>query len=136
MRAFIRTLGTGVLSLLIPACGGVEPLGPTPVDQGVLVFMHSGFRGTSQQVGADVPDLTRIEGPCNIGDDGGTGSWNDCISSIRVLPGYYARLYGDRNFRGAVLEVTQDVVDLDALQGDCSGSFDDCVSSIRVFKRQ
>ena len=136
MRAAIRTLGTGVLSLLIPACGGVEPLGPTPVDQGVLVFMHSGFRGTSQQVGADVTDLTRIEGPCNIGDEGGKGSWNDCISSIRVLPGYYARLYGDRNFRGAVLEVTQDVPDLDALQGDCSGSFDDCVSSIRVFKRQ
>jgi len=136
MRAVIRTLGACVLSLLIPACGGVEPLGPTPVDQGVLVFMHSGFRGTSQQVGADVTDLTRIEGPCNIGDEGGTGTWNDCISSIRVLPGYYARLYGDRNFRGAVLEVTQDVVDLDALQGDCSGSFDDCVSSIRVFKRQ
>ena len=136
MRAVLRTLGTSVLSLLIPACGGVEPLGPTPVDRGVLVFMHSGFRGTSQQVGADVTDLTRIEGPCNIGEEGGTGSWNDCISSIRVLPGYYARLYGDRNFRGAVLEVTEDVLDLKALHGDCSGSFDDCVSSIRVFKRQ
>jgi len=120
MRAVLRTLGTSVLSLLIPACGGIEPLGPTPVDQGVLVFMHSGFRGTSQQVGADVTDLTRIEGPCNI----------------RVLPGYFARLYGDRNFRGAVLEVTEDVLDLKALRGDCSGSFDDCVSSIRVFKRQ
>jgi hypothetical protein len=53
-----------------------------------------------------------------------------------VLPGYSARLYGDKNFRGALLEVTEDVPDLRALRGDCSGSFDDCVSSIRVLKRQ
>jgi hypothetical protein len=52
-----------------------------------------------------------------------------------LLPGYYARIYGDRNFRGAVLEVTQDIPDLGALRGDCSGSYDDCISSIRVVKR-
>jgi hypothetical protein len=135
MRRVIRVLCAAALSLPIPACGGIEPLGPTPVDQGVIVFMHSGFRGTSQQVGADVTDLTRVEGPCNVSSDGGTGSWNDCISSIRVLPGYYARLYGDKNFRGAAVEVIEDVPDLRALKGDCSGSFDDCVSSIRVLKR-
>ena len=135
MRAVIRIVCAAVLSSLIPACAGVEPLGPTPVDQGVIVFMHSGFRGTSQQVGADVSDLTRVEGPCNISEDGGTGSWNDCISSIRVLPGYSARLYGDRNFQGTVLEVREDVADLKALKGGCSGSYDDCVSSIRVLKR-
>lgn len=136
MRRVTRVMAAVVLLLLLPACGGgPQPLGPTPLDQGVLVFMHSGFRGTSQQVGADVTDLTKVEGPCNITDENSTGSWNDCISSIRLQPGYYARIYGDKNFRGAVLEITGDVSDLGAIKGDCSGSFDDCVSSIRVLKR-
>lgn len=136
MAPVVRVLCATGLLLSMAGCGGVEPLGPTPVDQGVIVFMHSGFRGTSQQVGADVTDLTRVEGPCNVSEDNTTGSWNDCISSLRVLPGYRARLYGDKNFRGAVLDVTEDVSDLKALKGDCSGSFDDCVSSIRVLKRE
>lgn len=136
MRVIIRVLSWVVVALLVPACGSVDPLGPTPLDQGVVVFMHSGFRGTSQQIGADVTDLTRVEGPCNVGDGGGTGTWNDCISSIRLLPGYYARLYGDKNFRGAVLVVTEDIPDLKALKGDCSGSYDDCISSIRVLRKE
>lgn len=94
------------------------------------------FRGTSQQVGIDVPDLGKVEGPCQIDENGGGGSWNDCISSIRVLPGWQARIYGDKNFRGAVLDVTADVPDLEVIRGDCSGNYNDCVSSIRVIKVQ
>jgi len=125
------------LALLVAACGsgGTQPLGPTPLDQGVVVFMNSGFRGVSQQVGADVPDLGKAEGPCASAENG-TGTWNDCISSIRVLPGWSARLYGDKNFRGAVLEVTGDIADLSSEHGDCSGSYNDCISSIRVIKNQ
>jgi hypothetical protein len=115
------------------ACGGPEPLGPTPVDQGVIVYLNSGYRGISQQVGADVDDLGKIEGPCSA-SEGGTGNWNDCISSIRVLPGWRARLYGDKNYRGAVLEVTADVPDLSRVQGSCSDNYNDCISSIRVIK--
>jgi hypothetical protein len=133
MKSGRELLSAAVLACLIAGCGGPKPLGPTPVDQGVLVYMHSGFRGTSQQVGADVADLTKIQGPC-AADDSGSGSWNDCISSIRVLPGWSARLYGDRDYRGAMLEVTADTADLHAIRGDCSGSYDDCISSIRVVK--
>ena len=133
MRYAHRVLCAAAVAFLIPGCGGTQPLGPTPLDQGIVIFIHSGFRGTSQQVGADVPDLTRAEGPC-AADEGGKGSWNDCISSIRVLPGWTARVYGDKNFRGAVLEVTEDIPDLSAIRGSCSGSYDDCVSSIRVTK--
>jgi len=115
------------------ACETLEPLGPTPVDQGVLIYLNSGYRGVSQQVGADVDDLGKIEGPCGA-SEGGTGTWNDCISSIRVLPGWSARIYGDKNYRGAVLEVTADVPDLKQVHGSCSGSYDDCISSIRVIK--
>jgi hypothetical protein len=113
------------------ACGS-QPLGPTPIDQGIVVYLHSGFRGTSQQVGIDVADLGKVEGPCQVDENGGGGSWNDCISSTRVLPGWRARIYGDKNFRGAVLDVTQDISDLEAVRGDCSGSYNDCISSIRV----
>jgi hypothetical protein len=135
MRSARRVLYAAVLVFLIAGCGSVEPLGPTPLDQGIVIFIHSGFRGPSQQVGADVPDLTRAEGPC-APDEGGKGSWNDCISSIRVLPGWSARIYGDKDFRGSVLDVTGDVADLSAIRGECSGSYDDCVSSIRVVKTQ
>jgi hypothetical protein len=114
-------------------CESPEPLGPTPVDQGVIVYLNSGYRGVSQQVGADVDDLGKIEGPCSA-SEGGTGTWNDCISSIRVLPGWHARIYGDKNYRGAVLEVTADVPDLARVHGSCSDSYDDCISSIRVIK--
>jgi hypothetical protein len=135
MRSARRVLYAAVLVFLIAGCGSVEPLGPTPLDQGIVIFIHSGFRGPSQQVGADVPDLTRAEGPC-AADEGGKGSRNDCISSIRVLPGWSARIYGDKDFRGSVLDVTGDVADLSAIRGECSGSYDDCVSSIRVVKTQ
>ena len=134
MRLSIRVLCAGVMAFLLPACGGVESLGPTALDEGVVVYMNAGFRGVSQQIGADVSDLGRVEGPCGA-DENGLGSWNDCISSIRVLPGWTARIYGDRNFRGAVLEVAGEISDLSALRGDCSGSYDDCVSSIRVTRK-
>lgn len=136
VRPARRLLSAAGLGLTVAACGGgPQPLGPTPLDEGVVVFMNSGYRGTSQQVGTDVPDLGKAQGPC-AADENGAGSWNDCISSIRVLPGWSARLYGDKNFRGAVLEVTADVPDLSSLRGDCSGSYDDCISSIRVIKNQ
>ena len=135
MTSFVRVLCAAAFLLAVPACDGPQPLGPTPLDKGIVVFIHSGYRGPSPQVCAAVADLTHVEGPCNVGEAGGSGTWDNCISSIRLLPGYYARIYGDRDFRGAVLEVTQDIPDLGVLHGDCSGSYDDCISSIRVLKR-
>ena len=62
-------LGFGLIS-----CGDtIEPLGPTPLDQGIVVYLNSGYRGVSQQVGADVTDLSVVEGPCSP-SEGGTGS--------------------------------------------------------------
>jgi peptidase inhibitor family I36 len=130
-----RIIGAAVTALLLASCESNEPLGPTPLDQGIVVYLHSGYRGVSQQVGADVDDLGKIEGPCNV-TEGGLGTWNDCVSSIRVLPGWSARIYGDKNYRGGVLDVNADIPDLSKVQGSCSGSYNDCISSIRVFKDQ
>ena len=135
MKSAVRALVLAAAALLLPACESNDPLGPTPVDQGIVVFMHSGFRGSSQQIGADVTDLDKVEGPCGQTEDEATRTWNDCISSVRVLPGWRATLYGDRNFHGGTVQITEDVADLKALAGSCSGSFDDCISSIRVSRR-
>jgi hypothetical protein len=85
MKSVRRTLFISVVALLVFACGGRAPLGPTPLDQGIVVYIHAGYRGTSQQIGADVADLAKAEGPCSIDENGGGGSWNDYISSIRVV---------------------------------------------------
>lgn len=135
MTPFVRALLVTAGALLLATCGSHEPLGPTPVDQGVVIFIHSGFRGSSQQLAADVSDLGKVEGPCGATEDESSRTWNDCISSLRVLPGWRATLYGDRDFRGGTIEVTEDVADLGAVRGSCSGSFDDCISSIRVSRR-
>ena len=134
MRTESRLIVAAALGFGLISCGDtIEPLGPTPLDQGIVVYLNSGYRGVSQQVGADVTDLSVVEGPCSP-SEGGTGTWDDCISSVRVLPGWSARLYRDKNFRGAVLEVTADIPDLSKLQGSCDGGYNDCISSIRVIK--
>ena len=128
--------GVACLAFLTIACGSFERLGPTPLDEGVIVYIHADFIGSSQQVNSDVADFGNVEGPCVTGsDDSATATWDDCISSIRILPGWRATLYRDPNFRGASIEVTEDLHDLKQMSGPCSNSFNDCASSIRVSRR-
>lgn len=62
------------------------------------------------------------------------GDWNDCVSSVRVAPGWRATLYRDPNYHDAALEITADVPNLQLVrEHDCShGGLNDCVSSVRV----
>jgi hypothetical protein len=137
MKAVLRIASVAALALLAPACGAErQPLGPTAVDEGVVLYIHSGFRGTSQAIATDVANLDQVEGPCMKGDaESATLSWDDCISSLRVMPGWGATLYRNREFKGAALEVTSDTLDLSAVGGPCNGSFNDCISSLRVHRR-
>jgi hypothetical protein len=128
--------GVACLAFLISACGSFGTLGPTPLDEGVILYIHADFVGSSQQVNSDVTDFGEVEGPCVVSsDDGATATWDDCISSIRVLPGWRATLYRDSNFRGSSIEVTEDLHDLTGVSGPCHSSFNDCASSIRVSRR-
>ena len=79
---------------LLAGCGGLERLGPTSIDEGVILYVHANFVGSSQQVASDVADLGAVEGPCGASEDG-SPTWDDCVSSIRVLPGWGATLYDD-----------------------------------------
>jgi hypothetical protein len=137
-RAASVCLGFVLLSLasLIAACeSDLIVLGPTPSDEGVVIFLHSDFRGPSQAINVDVPDLGRTEGPCSSGAEGETPTWSECVSSIRVLPGWSATLYRDDDFKGRSITVTSDAPNLDHLAGPCDGSFNDCIRSLRVTKQ-
>jgi hypothetical protein len=137
MKAVFRIASVAALAVLLTACGAERhPLGPTGLDEGIIVYVHSGFRGSSQAIAAEVPNLGKVEGPCAKGDGEATAlSWDDCISSIRVMPGWGATVYRDREFKGAALELTADSVDLSAVAASCGGSFNDCISSLRVYRR-
>jgi len=127
-----RALFALTILTLGPGCGGLATLGPTPAGEGIDFYLHAEFAGPSQSVNVDVPDLGKVEGPCSSGEEGEQPTWSDCISSIRVHPGWSATLFKDRDFKGPSTTLSADARNLRALNGPCDGTFNDCVSSIRV----
>jgi hypothetical protein len=129
----VRIATAACIALVVAACNGAIALGPTPPDAGIIIYIHADYVGTSQQLAVDVADLGDVEGPCVEGsDDSATARWDDCISSVRVMPGWRATLYEDDHFKGRSVTITSDTPDLTQLPGPCSRNFNDCVSSIRV----
>jgi hypothetical protein len=130
-------VGAGVvLSGLLAACeSDLIVLGPTPPDQGIVIYIHADFVGASQAINVDVADLERTEGPCTSGAEGEEPTWSECVSSVRVLPGWSAIIYRDEDFKGRSFTITADMPNLRDLPGPCDGSFNDCVRSIRVTRQ-
>jgi hypothetical protein len=137
--AMARALRVGagvVLAGLLAACeSDLIVLGPTPPDQGIVIYVHADFVGASQAINVDVADLERTEGPCTSGAEGEEPTWDECVSSVRVLPGWSATLYRDEDFSGRSVTVTSDTPNLRNMPGPCDGSFNDCVRSIRVTRQ-
>ena len=131
-----RRLTLLVLAVLIPSCSEpLEILGPTPAGgKGITIYLHADYAGPSQAVNHDVRDLENVEGPCTHGAEGEVQTWSDCMSSVRVEPGWSVTLYRDDDFKGRSVRLTADTPNLTALPGPCDGGFNDCVSSIRVTK--
>ena len=130
-------VGAGVvLAGLLAACeSDLIVLGPTPPDQGIVIYIHADFVGASQGINVDVADLEHTEGPCTSGAEGEEPTWDECVSSVRVLPGWSATLYRDEDFSGRSVTVTSDAPNLRNMPGPCDGSFNDCVRSIRVTRQ-
>jgi hypothetical protein len=131
-----------VLPLL--ACQKSLPTAPSELTTGITIYQHADYLGESAHVTQDIKDLKDFKGPCErIGYSGVVGSpvdshdeWDDCISSIRVSPGWRATVYRDDDFDGDRLEVTGDIPNLQLVSGKCDkGGFNDCVTSIRVFRQ-
>ena len=112
------------------------PTSPSELATGVTVYEQADYRGQSAHVTQDIKDLKVFEGPCFLRetDYRDIYTWDDCISSIRLAPGWRATLFRDDDFKGDRLEVTGDISNLQLAAGKCDkGGFNDCVTSIRVF---
>jgi len=123
------------LAGLVYGCSPSElPMAPTPFLTGVILYEHANFLGNSAHLTADVPDLRDFRGPCIQGDDASSRDWNDCVSSVRVAPGWRATLYRGTNYHDDALDITEDVANLQLVkEHDCNkGGLNDCVSSVRV----
>jgi hypothetical protein len=109
----------------------------TPSEKALTVFVDRDYGGSWHDVSGDWANLNGPDGPCNKSSVGTTtiGNWDDCVSSIRLSPGWVATGYRDRNFSGPTFEITQDIPNLRDLPGPCDHGFDDCLSSIRVSRR-
>ena len=124
-----------VLAFLAHGCSPAElPMAPTALTAGVILYEHANFLGNSAHLTADIADLRDVRGPCITGDDASTRDWNDCVSSVRVAPGWRATLYRGSNYRDDLLEITEDVANLQLVrEHDCNGGgLNDCVTSVRV----
>lgn len=73
--------------------------GGTPRGSGVTLYRDTGYRGASELVHGDIPDLGRSR----IG--------NDALSSIKLGPGCSVRVWADSEFRGAYLDLRDDAPD-------------------------
>jgi hypothetical protein len=137
-----RAIATIVMAgVAIAWCNGCDdnklPTEPTELTAGVVIYEHSNFMGRSAYLAGDIKDLRDFDGPCVHSDgEDSINVWDDCVSSIRVAPGWRAVLYQDDDFHGQQLTVTTDVENLTFSPGRCDkGGFNDCTTSVRVSRQ-
>jgi hypothetical protein len=129
-----RRLWPFLMAVLLNSCGGSQSA-PSNLQEGIVIYVDPKFEGPSLNLTTDAEDLDDIRGPCTKGTVSLSGfNFDDCISSIRIVPGWSAIVYEDPKYRGASVTITSDVADLDNIKGPCGDDFDDCTSSIRVVR--
>jgi hypothetical protein len=127
VRLSLALCGVTVLS----GCQKSLPTAPSDLTAGIVVYQHDDYLGKSAHMVSNISNLKDVDGPCvQHGDSEDTHSWDDCISSVRVAPGWRATFYGDNDYKGMRLEVSEDFFSMRFVPG---GDFNDGVSSIRVF---
>jgi hypothetical protein len=143
-RVISRRLRQGLLLgaavVFASSCQEELPTAPDDLAEGITVYEHAGFTGGSAHLTSDADNLSGYKGPCEHYSSSGspyagtyTYDWNDCISSIKVAPGWRATVYVDFGFHEDWLDVTADVPDLGQVRGYCDNdTWNDCISSIRV----
>ena len=104
-----------------------------------MVYEDANYLGRSAHITDDIRDLRDVRGPCEHYESEAAGGgrytydWNDCISSVRVAPGWGTTLYRDDGYRDDELAITADVPNLQLVNHDCPrDGLNDCVTSIRV----
>lgn len=126
----------GAMVVLATAGCGTAPTKLPQADSGLTIYVDRNYQHGYLTLDQDQPNLEKIEGPCSKTSDnyGSTPpyTWDDCVSSVQLSPGWTATLYVDKNYQGGSLTVTEDIPNLKNVQGKCGDDMDDCVSSIRV----
>jgi hypothetical protein len=117
-------LGFLAVAAVMEGCSGL-PTAPSELTDGIAIYERANFLGKSALVKSSIGDLDSSDGPCKAVDTIATilsysgtvysHSWDDCISSIRVTPGWRAIVYRDPDFHGSSVEIVSDVVDLQQL---------------------
>lgn len=137
-----RTIAAALFAIVFMlACEGESPLAPVPQGEGIVIYRDINFQGLAQAFNTDQKDLEDLDGACGGGDDGDgnttIATWGDCISSVRVNPGWTATFYVDDSWQGRSFTASQDMPNLNTIPGPCrGGGFNDCISSIRISKVQ
>ena len=133
-----RYAGSFVAAVLLVGCVESLPTAPSELTTGVTIYEHANFVGASAHLTQDVSDLKGYAGPCEheLTETTAQNDWNDCVSSVRIAPGWYAVIFTDDDFRGQSLELTADAPNLQLVPGSCShGGLNDCITSVRVRQR-
>ena len=132
-RSRVRSLIL-VTATIAASCTQTLPTAPSRLQTGITIYEHANFLGGSAHVTSDIRNLSDFAGPClhDYGDYE-PEDWDDCVSSIRVAPGWRFEAYRDNNFRGQSLSASEDVPNLQLVAGTCDGKgLNDCITSIRV----
>mgnify|MGYP002087987217 CR=1 FL=1 len=133
-----RTIASSLALGLFLGCQGSLPTAPSELATGIVVYEHANFLGASAHITEDISDLKEFKGPCvesaSVGNSVSfTDVWNDCISSVRVAPGWSATLYRGTGYGDDSVTTTTDLPNLQLVGHDCPASgLNDCVSSVRV----
>lgn len=106
----------------------------TGASEGITLFEHPNFEGSSITLAGGFSDFDDLRGPCNA-TNAASGNWDDCASSIRVDSGWGGAIFEDPEYRGEQLAIVGDIADLDNVRGPCGDDWDDCISSMQVFHR-
>ena len=141
--ARVRVIVATAMLLVGGSCGDYArlPNAPSELTTGLVIYQHANFLGESAHVTNDIPNLEQVHGPCIREDTDANGntsssdSWDDCVSSVRVAPGWRATLYQHPNYKGWAADVgDENVANYQLVRGPCSkDTFNDCASSIRLF---
>jgi hypothetical protein len=138
----MKHLATALALILALGCQKPLPTAPSDLATGVIVYEHANFQGESAHITTDIANLSDFKGPCEHSDSDANGNsstsydWNDCISSVRVAPGWRATIYRGAGYHDDSLEITADVPNLQLVGGDCPhDGLNDCVSSVRVSRQ-
>ena len=128
--------------LLVVAMSGCDgglftlPTAPSGLTSGITIYEHWNYQRVSAAVTSDIADLGFYEGPCQPDKNDDLADyplWDECISSIRVAPGWRAIIYSGKDFLGESLEITADVPNLQLVRGSCDhDALNDCITSIRL----